>query len=95
MKVLRYGVEFTEALYRPKRVKAVLRPCRDLQELLGTVNDAAATPALAGQLASAGRPDLVPAVAALAAWAEQRGSAARPRVAKAWRALRDADPFWE
>lgn len=94
MKTLRYGMEFTAALYRPKAVKAMLWPCKKLQNLLGEVNDAAATPNLARLLAEE-RTDLAPALGALAGWAERRGVAARKRVPKAWHTLRDADPFWE
>ncbi len=95
LKTLRYGIEFTESLYRPKAVRAMLRPCKELQELLGTVNDAAATPELARHLAGNGSPEITPALAALTAWAEKRGAAARQRMPKAWHALRDAHPFWD
>jgi triphosphatase len=95
LKTLRYGIEFTESLYRPKAVRAMLRPCKDLQELLGVVNDAAATPELARHLAGNGDSEIVPALDALAVWAEKRGASARQRVPKAWHALRDADPFWD
>ncbi len=94
LKTLRYGIEFTESLYRPKRVRAMLRPCKELQELLGAVNDAAATPELARRLAEGGASEMAAALADLAAWVEKRGAAARQRVPKAWHALRDADPFW-
>lgn len=95
LKTLRYGIEFTESLYRPKKVRAMLHPCKELQELLGSVNDAAATPDLARHLADEERPGIASALAALTGWAEQRGTAARQRVPKAWHALRDAGPFWD
>jgi CHAD domain-containing protein len=94
LKTLRYGMEFTESLYRPKRVRAMLRPCKKLQELLGSVNDAASLPDLVRGLACEGDSDTAPALAELGAWAEKRGQAARKGVPKAWHALRDADPFW-
>ncbi|HJS84101.1 MAG TPA: CYTH and CHAD domain-containing protein [Acetobacteraceae bacterium] len=94
LKTLRYGTEFTESLYRPKRVRTLLHPCKELQELLGSVNDAAATPDLAQHLADSDESGIAPCLAALAAWTEGRGKAARRRVPKAWHALRDADPFW-
>ncbi|MEO9191687.1 MAG: CYTH and CHAD domain-containing protein [Acetobacteraceae bacterium] len=94
MKTLRYGVEFTAPLHRPKAVKGLLKPCKHLQEKLGTVNDAASTPDLAASLATEDRPDLAPALGALGVWAERRGAAARAGLPKAWHALRDADPFW-
>ncbi len=94
LKTLRYGMEFVETLYRRKSVTAMLRPCKVLQELLGEVNDAAASPDLAGRIGSTEGADLAPALKALAAWTSARGGAARERVPKAWHALRDADPFW-
>jgi triphosphatase len=95
LKALRYGMEFTESLYRPKRVRAMLHPCKELQELLGSVNDAASTPDLASHLAREGEPNAAFALTELGGWAEKRSDAARRRVPKAWRALRDADPFWK
>jgi len=95
LKTLRYGMEFAESLCRPKRVRAMLHPCKELQELLGSVNDAASMPDLASQLAREGDSDVAPALVELGAWAEKRSETARHRVPKAWRALRDADPFWE
>lgn len=95
MKTLRYGIEFTEALYRPKAVKALLKPAKRLQELLGEVNDAAATLSLAGRLAGDEAAGAAPALVDLSGWAAGRGAAAQPGVAKAWQALRKVDPFWE
>lgn len=95
MKTLRYGIEFTEVLYRPKLVKAVLKPAKRLQELLGEVNDAAATLSLAGRLADDETAGSAPALVDLSAWAAHRGAAAQPDVAAAWRTLRKAKPFWE
>ncbi len=95
MKTLRYGVEFTAPLYRRKAVKRFLKPCKHLQESLGVLNDAAtATPVLAASLASEGRADLAPALDALTGWAERRGAEARAGLPKAWKALRNAEPFW-
>ena len=93
VKKLRYGIEFLAPLYPRKPVKAAVGACKDLQELLGDVNDAAVTPALAEQLTE-DRPELAPAMGELAAWAGNRGKRAHNRVPKAWRKLRAADGFW-
>ena len=93
IKKLRYSVEFLAWLYPHKQVKAYLRLCKDLQELLGTVNDAAVTPALSGQLRGAGE-ELAPAICMLTDWATTRGEKARRHVSKPWHELRSADPFW-
>ncbi len=95
MKKLRYGIEFLGGLYPHKRVKAYLGPCKDLQELLGQINDAAATPALAEQIAAAGHVGLTPAVGAIAHWAERRDADAKRHLPKAWRSFRVARPFWD
>lgn len=89
IKRLRYGIEFLAPLYGHKRVKAHLDACKDLQELLGRVNDAAVTPALARRLGEQ-RADLAPAIGALASWVEQRGNRALRKVPKVWRKLSGA-----
>jgi CHAD domain-containing protein len=40
-KRLRYAVEFSAALFEPKRVQRYLKPLRELQERLGALNDVA------------------------------------------------------
>jgi triphosphatase len=95
VKKLRYGIEFLEPLASPKRSKSLLHACKDLQELLGRVNDAAVTPALASELGGSERPDLVPAIGRLASWADERGDKARGEVSKAWRKLQEAEPVLE
>ena len=93
IKKLRYSVEFLSSLHRHKQVEAYLIPCKDLQELLGTVNDAAVTPAMSQRLRE-GTDGLVPAINILAEWAITRGRKARRHVSKPWHELRTADPFW-
>lgn len=93
IKRLRYALEFLAPLYPHRQVKAAVDACKNLQEILGQVNDAAVTPDLAERLVG-GRPELLPGLAALASWAEQRSRKAHRRVPKAWRRLQDADGFW-
>lgn len=69
IKKLRYGIEF--ALHPHKQVKANLRPCKSLQELLGTVNDAAVTLTLSEQLPKTGE-ELTQGIGALEVWAGDR-----------------------
>jgi triphosphatase len=95
VKVLRYAAELMEPVYGAKPVKPLVRRCKDLQEVLGRVNDAAAIPALLASLSAAPGTDLAKAVEAVCAWAEQRGATARRHVAKSWHALRDTKPFWQ
>ena len=93
IKKLRYSVEFLSSLHPGKRVKAYLRPCKSLQELLGTVNDAAVTLNLSEQLPKTGE-DFAPGISPLEDWAATRGKKARHHVSKPWHKLQSADPFW-
>jgi CHAD domain-containing protein len=94
MKKLRYSVEYLGGLYTAKEVERYRRACEGLQEVLGTINDAAATDRMAAKLAERGRPDLVPSVGALAKWNETRHREACSRLDKAWKHFRKATPFW-
>jgi triphosphatase len=94
MKKLRYSVEYLAGLYDSKKVKRYRRACAGLQEVLGTINDAAATDRIAAKLAEKGRPDLVPPLGALAKWNEARRDNARSHLDKAWKEFRGATPFW-
>jgi triphosphatase len=93
VKKLRYSIEFLSTLYRRKEVEAYLGPCKDLQELLGTINDAAVTLALSEQLRDADE-DLLHTIGAITEWATMRGEKACHHVSKPWHELRSADPFW-
>jgi inorganic triphosphatase YgiF len=94
MKKLRYGVEYLAGLYNSKEVKRYRRACEGLQEVLGTINDAAATDRIAAKLAEKGRPDLVPPIGALAKWNEARRRKACSHLDKAWKDFRGAAPYW-
>jgi CHAD domain-containing protein len=93
IKKLRYCVEFLSALYPRKQVKAYLRPCKSLQELLGTVNDAAVTLNLSEQLSKTGE-DLAPGISPLEDWPARRGKKAHHHVSRPWHKFQSADPFW-
>jgi len=93
IKKLRYSVEFLSGLNRHQQVRAYLDPCEELQELLGTVNDAAVTPVLLERLRESGE-GLVPAINAVAEWATMRGEKVRHHVSKPWHELCSAVPFW-
>jgi len=95
IKKLRYSVEFLETLYRHKQVKAYLKPCKELQKILGAVNDAAATPMLAERLHEADSDELRSLIGKLAEWTTKRGENARSDLSDPWHELRSADPFWD
>lgn len=93
-KTLRYATELLAPLYGEKRVRKLAKRCKHLQDLLGRINDAAATPELLSKLAPPPESELAEAVRDLRAHAEARGAAARRKLPAAWHALRDTTPFW-
>jgi len=93
IKKLRYSIEFLSALYGHKQVETYLGPCEDLQELLGTINDAAVTIALSEQLQTADG-DLAHSIRAMTEWATLRAENVHHHVSKPWHELCSTDPFW-
>ncbi len=94
LKKLRYGAQFLEGVYGRRRTRAFRRASRDLQKLLGRVNDAASAARLAATLDAGDRPDLAPATGALAKWSERRVQGARHDLPRAWKAFRAAKRPW-
>ena len=95
LKKLRYGIDYLASLYPHKAVHAYLRGCKDLQQSLGAINDTVSATTLADRLSGNGRPDLAPAVGALAAHLLQRREAARDKLGKRWKAFGAAPRFWK
>ncbi|MBB5695647.1 CHAD domain-containing protein [Roseomonas pecuniae] len=87
LKKLRYALEFLESLHRHKRLKTYLRHCKDLQERLGALNDAAVAVALAERLALSNE-GLGPAVTELRDGAAWRRDAALGGLPAAWRSFK-------
>ena len=92
LKKLRYSVEFLAPLGKKRRVKAYLRGCKALQQQLGSMNDAVVAVALAERLGGDRRPELAPAVAALAGWASAQQDAAGRRLRRDWRKFGELPP---
>ncbi len=92
-KTLRYAAEALASLYRAKPTERFLHRVRDLQEVLGQLNDlATATPLMAGLALT---PDAAFAAGELISG---RAAAAPGLIAEAnvaFRKLADAEPFWE
>jgi inorganic triphosphatase YgiF len=85
LKRLRYSVEFLSGLCGRKRTRAYLRACKDLQERLGAINDAALAAEMTGRLAGvAARTTLAPAFGAVSEWSEERGTGHLRRLPDAW-----------
>jgi triphosphatase len=95
IKNLRYGVEFLAPVLGRKKVKRFLKPARELQELLGHVNDGEWTAHLADELVrNTSNSGLLEATEAISGWAKRRGEAARRRLARPWRKLQAAGRCW-
>ncbi|MFC0407397.1 CYTH and CHAD domain-containing protein [Roseomonas elaeocarpi] len=89
LKRLRYGVEFLESLLPAKRTKHYLSGCRDIQEGLGHLNDAASAIETSRKLtAAAGHAELMPALAALEGWAVRRRDEALKGLPGEWKSFR-------
>nr|MEA2798873.1 triphosphatase [Phenylobacterium sp.] len=92
-KKLRYAVEAFSSLYGQKRLGRYLHSLKDLQEVLGALNDLAAAEPLLASLA------LSSEAAFTAGELVGLKAAAKPRLvthaAKAAKRLSDAEPFWD
>ncbi|HEV7385247.1 MAG TPA: CHAD domain-containing protein [Phenylobacterium sp.] len=92
-KKLRYAVEAFSRLYPQKRVRRYLHSLKDLQEVLGALNDLAVAEPLLASLA------LSPEAAYAAGELVGLKTAAKPRLvaqaAKAAKKLSKAKPFWD
>ena len=94
LKKLRYGVEDLAPLFPRGAVKSYRGGLKELQEMLGGLNDAAMAASLAGQLGQAGPPALRDAAAALVRWAGLRRGGEAEALAAAWGEFAAARPFW-
>lgn len=89
MKKLRYGVEFFESLYDHKPVRQYAQRCKDVQEVLGDMNDASTTVRLTTDMAN------LPGAGPLHEWAEQQEAQTVEQLGTAIRDFKLAKPFWD
>ncbi|HEX6013744.1 MAG TPA: CYTH and CHAD domain-containing protein [Geminicoccaceae bacterium] len=94
LKKLRYGVDDLASLYGRKAVKTYLQGCKELQELLGRMNDATVAITLAEKLSGGDSSGLAPAAGAVAQWSEKRRGKALHHLSGAWATFRTTSPFW-
>ena len=95
LKKLRYGVDYLAGLYSRKAVKSYMKRCKNLQGLLGQINDAGMAVTLAEKLSQGDHLDLAPAIGALRKWSEKRHHKALRRLPESWDEFRAASPFWK
>ena len=89
-KQLRYATEFFAALFPRRRTRAYRAALARLQEILGTLNDAAVAAELAARVAG---PE-APATATLQGWAAAQSAARAEALGAAWQDFSRARPFW-
>lgn len=89
LRKLRYSAEACGALYDRKHVRAYVKHCKNLQKLLGTINDATTAGRLIEQLCST-----PPAFDVMLDWRDAHQAQALARLGPAWDKFNDCKPFW-
>ena len=84
LKKLRYSVEFLSPLLNEKDLRSYLHRCKALLKRFGALNDGVVAVGLAEQLGGERQPELAPAVAALAEWADGQQSHIRHQIEEDW-----------
>jgi CHAD domain-containing protein len=96
IKKLRYAAEFFSRLWERKAVREYTAALAALQELLGSLNDAATAERLCEALREpAGGPDCAEALGLVRGWAAGSARAQLARLPEAWDAFRKSACFWE
>jgi CHAD domain-containing protein len=100
LKKLRYTCEFFAPLYNPKKVEAFVAPLKELQDLLGHLNDAAQVRAVLGRVmmeeATSAREqaDLSHAAGLIQGYHQARAEIVADKMLKRWKRFKKAEPFW-
>ena len=93
LKKLRYGMDFLGGLYGRKQVKSFVRHCKELQEGLGSLNDAAMAEDLARRLGGGGPARLAMPAETVARWGREHRAEASHHLAGGWKEFKQASPF--
>jgi triphosphatase len=96
LKKLRYTAEVLAPIFPEKKVAALVKPLKTLQDAFGSLNDAAMVGAI---LTGAGAPGIGDAAAQRGAgWVlgklAARAERDRPRLFDRWERLSESKPFW-
>jgi len=100
LKKLRYTGEFFAPLYAPKAVTGFMGPLKELQDLLGHLNDAAQVRSHLGRLMmeetgeAVLQADLSHATGLLLGWHQAQADRLLAKTAKRWKAFKKAEVFW-
>jgi inorganic triphosphatase YgiF len=95
IKKLRYTADFFASIYDTRHVRETLMVLARLQDILGSINDAAAVSELMAQGFGA-RPEhaVVEARGIMLGWSKGRSSTLRRELRTVWKAYRAGKPFW-
>ncbi|WP_142847758.1 CYTH and CHAD domain-containing protein [Telmatospirillum sp. J64-1] len=91
LKKLRYGVEFFASLYPASKSKRLLRRLKDLQNVLGDINDSVAHRQLLDRLHKAGSER---AEGLILGWSAGRAAIERDELEDLWDDFVEIKPFW-
>lgn len=100
LKKLRYGAEFFAPLFPDTDLKAWLAPLKELQDLLGHLNDCSqvhkvTAPLLAAeQQNNAAQSEVAYAVGVLLGYHQARHDLCAAKIHKRWKSFKTLDPFW-
>ncbi|GGF03759.1 inorganic triphosphatase [Aliidongia dinghuensis] len=94
-KRLRYVAEFFRPLFPGKPARRYVAALRDIQDILGTLNDAVVARGLAAKLAAQDEKYGPRAAGLVAGWSAAETEAARQRFAEVWRQFTKTARFWK
>ena len=96
VKKLRYAAGFLRPAFDSKRAKAYIEATARLQGVLGSLNDRAVAAEIASDIAQAARPSekVAKPLARLARQVQKGARKDHRRLARAWKAFREVEPFW-
>jgi CHAD domain-containing protein len=100
LKKLRYAAEFYGPLYKKKKVRKYIKKIKQLQDLLGALNDAGQVRAILAQLTAADAPnarvqaDLFFASGLVNGWHRARATRLGKNALKDWDKFKHVEPFW-
>lgn len=98
LKRMRYAAEFFAPLYKRKVVKAWMAPLKELQDLLGHLNDVAQVRTMLGRLMMEESPSLQTelnhAAGLIQGWHQTRAARVAKKTLKRWEQFRETEPFW-
>ena len=94
-KKLRYTAEFFARLFSPKPAKRYLVALAEIQDILGVINDAAASRNLVQQLCAGSDPGNSHAAGLITGWTAAQAAIARQHFAESWASFTSVKRFWK